>query len=214
MYLTRALLIALSLIVTGCMAFPKYPTERIATYSYGGKAPSAKTVKISNVELSETQLAFSVRNDGKSTLKILWDETVLVMPDGAAKKVLPVGTKYADATRSIPPAVIPAGTSLETAVSRVDGISFEHGYWQNESLIPCGSNMDHALNPCDPKQYDGKQLSLLLTIEQGDKKSELRIDGALGIKPEYATWREKWEAEKKPKSQTPASSNTPAPSGA
>lgn len=71
------------------------------------------------------------------------------------------------------------------------------GGWQTDSVIPCGSNWNVAREKCDPSQYYGKPLSLILAVEHDGKKHEYRIDGKVNESPAFAAWQEKQAAKKK-----------------
>lgn len=161
---------------TGCASLmkPSYVLNIKDQNALRGKAGS-----ISNVSLQSDSVVFKFSNDTAKTSKIIWDESAIILLDGTAQKILPAGAKFIDATRSNPPAVLPAGASIDTSVVPVDKISFLSSGWVVSDIVPCVTKFG-----CDPKPQIGKSITLLLTVENEGKKHEYRVDAVLDENPE------------------------------
>jgi hypothetical protein len=219
---TILLLIAM-IFVTGCVSIPKnipsYVWESKNTAAFDGKAG-----KLSDPLMTDTAFLFKFTNTTQKTSKIIWDETVLIMPDGSAKKTLPFGSKFIDATRSTTPEVVPSGASVSTGVTRADGIYFGSSIqkyarrnkgspilafaagvggqeWYSEDIVPCASNVAVVMSKCEPSNLDSP-ITLLLTVENDGKKIEYKVSGTLKKNPAFTAWQTKDAAERASQTNT------------
>lgn len=196
----KALLVLAALVsLIGCVTNPKdqFPTEHVKRYDlqYDPKILVSKNVTLTNFAFGSRQITFAVTNNTKDTIKILWDESVITLPNGSVAKILPAGVKFADAGRSIPPAVIPSKASIDTLVSRADNLKFLGASgWSVEPFIPCGDNVEVHLTKCDPNLLEGKTLGFILALETNGKKSEYKFAAKLVKNPAYDKWVAEREA--------------------
>lgn len=161
----RFLSILLALGLSGCASLREdvryeYDLERAKSNDQQGD--------LSITGLQARQLSFEYKNFGKSTAKIIWDESVLVDVSGAPRRVIHQGVKYNEASQSMPPSIVPAGGSLKDFVVYADGLQFIASNWIEEVLVPCMT----VGQLCRPEEYYGKSLTLLLTVESEGKKKE------------------------------------------
>ena len=177
--MTRVILLISTVALTGCVAGgmkPNYVLQPKDTKALTGKAGV-----ISDIALTREMLTFKFTNTTSKTSKIIWDESAMIMPDGKAKKLLPIGAKYIDAGRSLPPEVVPAGASIDTGISPTDNLTVGSYGWAATDIVPCVVN---PFGNCAPEDHYGKVLSMLITIENDGKKLEYRIDNQLAKNPE------------------------------
>lgn len=76
---------------------------------------------------------FELKNKSQSTLKIIWDEAVLVLPTGETNKVMHSGVKYIERNNSQPPTTIIRNSSLTDLITPTGNI-----YWRESSSYTSG----------------------------------------------------------------------------
>jgi hypothetical protein len=87
--------------------------------------------------LAERYLHFSLANKTAASIKIHWDSSAYLDPDGRSHRVIGTGTGYYRKAEPQIPAVVPAGASgVESLHPDLWEFSRVWGYWHPKRLIP------------------------------------------------------------------------------
>lgn len=149
-------------------------------------------------------ISFSIVNKTDHTVKLIWDESVIIYPDNTSTKIMHDGIKYTDRNNSMPASVIPRHGKLEDEATPTDKISWSEGVytsnysvpgsWNNEGILPWQKYL-HKEDGTDitdadtkpfydsAKKFVGSKIGMLLPLE---------IEG---VKNEYTFWFEVKSAE-------------------
>lgn len=84
---------------------------------------------------SPQQLSFVLHNTTKQTMRVIWDNAVLVDTDEKNHRVIHSGVRMIDADKLQPPSTILAGTKLEDLVYPADMLEFKSGEWHREPMF-------------------------------------------------------------------------------
>lgn len=122
----------------------------------------------------DKEVDFQLRNNASHTIKVNWDETVLIL-FGEAKKTIHSGVKYVDRNASQPGTVIPAGTSIKDMVLPSDNVYYREGYYGTYYSSPGGWEEKDLFATNDLNKDDYKQTIL------GSKGQTLGLHLALQI---------------------------------
>lgn len=201
-----ALVLAMMIGLSGCVTTKQiweYPEESTYTFTPEQQKPS-KDFKISDIRYSIRGIDFRFENTGSKPVKIIWNDSAIVIPGGESKKVFPVGTKFIDATREIPDTLVHAKTSVSTGVSRTDNLSFS-SRWSQGPLVACGSGWN-LFDQCNAKLFEGKEVAVILALDVGGKRTETRIVGKLGLNPKALEIAEQYRVDHEPKQKQETSS--------
>lgn len=111
---------------------------------------------------SPTQFNFELKNISDNSLKVVWDEAVIVDFDGSTSKVMHKGTKYSARNESQPASTIIKGAMLDDLAAPTDKVRYSDALkeWVNDSMFP--SKMGQS----------GKILTLMLPIQIKDVVNE------------------------------------------
>ena len=152
---TKFLFVAALCLLVGCMPMTRYrydigltTVERPANakVQYGDlqlvRVQSGDTVKYRFEDSllsilwmpSAEQLFFWLDNKSQHTLKLIWDETVLLYPSGVSARVMHEGVKFIDRNSSQPPSIIPRGGTLFDCLNPTDRVVFSN-YWQTLPFV-------------------------------------------------------------------------------
>lgn len=85
-----------------------------------------------------TRVNFLITNKTEHSVKILWDESAFVMPNGTSRRVVHNGVKYSEVNNSQPPSVIARGGMLNDFIVSADqcvnlGVD---GGWYEAAFLP------------------------------------------------------------------------------
>jgi hypothetical protein len=120
--------------------------------------------------LERQDVTFTFKNTGANTVKIVWDESVLIGTDGRTHKVIHNGVKLINASESMVPTIVPSGVAVTDSVAYADGVEFNSFIksWTQAEIVPCST----PGSLCSSEENYGKNLTLLLAIESQGKKEE------------------------------------------
>ncbi len=140
---------------------------------YGGKSLSSQDNGISKflyednvisiiIFATPSQFSFELKNVSDNTLKIIWDEAVIVDVEGSSNKVMHKGIKYSARNESQPASTIIKGSSLDDLAAPTDKVYYSEyaKEWRNGSMFPS-----------KPELTD-KKLTLMLPIQIKDVINE------------------------------------------
>jgi len=100
------------------------------------------------------QISFVITNKTKNALKIVWDSSAFVDPDGNSHKVMHQGVRYIERDKSIPPSILVPGTKLSDMIYPTDYINLVNNEWVESSIV---------------SSKPGQRFSVLLAIDNGDQ---------------------------------------------
>jgi hypothetical protein len=89
--------------------------------------------------------ALSLSNTSEAPIQVIWDETVVVTPDGSTSRVIHEGVKYIDMENAQPPSNIPPGARIDEYAGPTSKISYsDSSGWFEEGLFLEFSEGDSA----------------------------------------------------------------------
>lgn len=128
--------------------------------------------------VSPSQFNFELRNISDNSLKIIWDEAVIVGIDGNSSKVMHKGTKYSARNESQPASTVIKGSTLEDIAAPVDNVRYSDVLkeWVNDSMYP------------SKPELRGKTLTLMLPIQIKDVINEYIFVFDLEYEKNHPEW--------------------------
>ncbi|MNK76976.1 hypothetical protein D3C87_965610 [compost metagenome] len=128
----------------------------------------------------ETGIQFTLKNKLNRSVKILWDQASYIDEFGKAKRVAHEGVRFIERDRSMPPAIVPAMSSISDHVFPSDNAYFGASKWEIHSLLYPGETEKLATYPV------GKEITLLLPIQAGSETIEYNFSFRIyGVRAEY-----------------------------
>ncbi len=168
-------------VLTGCATLgPSLGTKYAYTYRMT-KPDHLGTLRWSDsnidiaFEVRDTDLGFILQNRSPESMKVIWDEAVIVQY-GEAKKIMHGGVKFIDRFNSQPPTILPSGTSMTDQVLPSENVYYRKGTystyvsspggWEEKDLFPT-----HDLNRAEYKEAilgnKGQTIGLYLPVDIG-----------------------------------------------
>lgn len=114
-----------------------------------------------------TQFAFSLKNKGDNSIKIVWDEAVYVNENGSSSRVMHAGVKYTDRNNSQPPTIVVKNSTIEDMIVPTDNvyyISGQYGGWRTAPLFTNTATTPQELIVIS-NNFVGKEVQVLLPLE-------------------------------------------------
>lgn len=128
--------------------------------------------------ISSKDIFVAIRNNGSTSLRILWDDATIVLPGGAVSRALHGQVRIMDAQRSVAPTVVPPDADWTGVIIPVSQVQ-----WNTASRSYVAAPM--WPDPSHPKwvtakyeaaaAYDGQQMRLTLPIQRGEQTTEYRF---------------------------------------
>jgi hypothetical protein len=120
-------------------------------------------IKTDWVPLGELFL-LGLENKTEHSISIVWDQSVLVTPDGNSKSLLHGDVRRIDAQRSIPPTVVASGSKTDLFIGTMDG--FEGEGDMPRSILVGGGNAEMLKRFQDStSDLIGKNVRAILALE-------------------------------------------------
>jgi len=168
------LISGLILLISGCVAYgPQYKMSLTGVERPENAKARYGAIKISNIKdkdvtkytfeddliysewyLSYDSVHFSMKNKTKHSIKLMWDEAVLVDEFGGSQMIMHSGIKYTNRSDSQSPSIIVRGATISDLIlptSNVTFVSGQYGGWQTGRLLS--------------KNASGKTIQILLPIK-------------------------------------------------
>lgn len=125
-----------------------------------------------------------VKNKSNSAIKIIWNESVLVLPNGSSERIINSGVRLIDRDKPIADSVIAPSSQISDSIVPISKIQWNGGSW--EYLPLCGVLVTEGgrLVEKDEDCLD-KEFRLLLTYEIGGKKRSLDMKYKMSKREEY-----------------------------
>jgi tetratricopeptide (TPR) repeat protein len=172
--------------VNECLA--KYPESKnlfgnLYKYSYSIQSNSGnnplsftnKDVKI-DFEISNTSINFKLENLTEKPLKILWDNTSIVL-FGEAFKVIHKGIKYSEKASHQPATLIPPRAAINDILIPAENIVYDNDLnkWTEKDLFPTNDKLDKTLEK-KIMNFEGKSFSLFMPLEKESEEVNIFIE--------------------------------------
>lgn len=117
----------------------------------------------------KSKLNFKLKNNTKSTIRIIWDDAAYVNVSGSTDRVMHAGVKYINRNESQPPSLIPSGAFIEDAIIPTSVVAFNaYSGWSEGDMFTVSSDPKRAKDQLN-NTY-GRVAKVILPIE---------IDGAI-----------------------------------
>lgn len=117
-----------------------------------------------------TQVHFELTNKTEYSIRIIWDEVTMVLPDGRPSPVMHAGVKYTECRNSKTPSVIPKGVTITDVALPCSNVSFSYSSWTEAPLLSgfetsmiepvADSTIDRIR-----RTFTGQELSLLMPLQ-------------------------------------------------
>ncbi|MEX2181651.1 MAG: hypothetical protein WD771_06380 [Gemmatimonadaceae bacterium] len=116
-----------------------------------------------------SDILFDLRNKTDHSLRLLWTETAMVMPEGSVSPVMMNGWKYTDCRAEKPPAVIPKGVTITDFITPCSRLSF-YSSWNEAPLFNDGRRAayDTTVTRVETEMRNvlvGKKLTVLMPLQ-------------------------------------------------
>lgn len=117
-------------------------------------------------------IGMKLENKSAGPLKVIWNETSYIS-DNKAGKVAHVGVKYNERNSSMPPTLIPPGTSIEDEITPVDkirwmdGSTYVPGRWVTDPLF-ADTDVGDSTATRIIMANKGRQFSVYMPIQHGN----------------------------------------------
>ena len=128
--------------------------------------------------ISAGSIFVAIRNNGATSLRILWDDATIVLPDGAVSKALHGQVRVMDAHLPVAPTVIPPEADWTGAVIPVSQVQWDTASrsYVTAPMWPDTSHLAWITKKYDAAAvYDGKQIRLTLPIQRGEQTAEYKF---------------------------------------
>lgn len=111
------------------------------------------------VELGQKSFVINVVNSSKSTVKIIWDESAIVLSDGEATRIVTTKKNWSNRNDPTSPSIIPSGAKLTEELMPLKLLSMSNGkyYYDNMFKYPIKSKTSFRF---------------VLTVQYGENKKE------------------------------------------
>jgi len=118
--------------------------------------------------LQYKQVAFHLQNNTTHSIKIKWDDSAFVTPNGVSHRILHSGIKYSNADNPMPPTIIVRKGMVDDMIVPVDNISFESGQFGGWKITPYLETVEfesQTLAEDSAKELVDKSYQVLLSLE-------------------------------------------------
>jgi hypothetical protein len=131
--------------------------------------------QVQGVWLGPNRVRFSLSNTGSDAIRIVWDESSVITPDGSAGRAARPGVSYGNVAASAPPTVVPPSSRIDDFVVNADNVTYsrETG-WTELPLIEHGAAA-------------GTSFRVFLTLERAGTRESLDLAFTRNARP-YPWW--------------------------
>lgn len=128
--------------------------------------------------ISASGIFVAIRNNGTTSLRILWDDATIVLPYGATSKAIHGEVRVMDAHLPVAPTVIPPEADWAGPVIPVSQIQWDAAS-RSYKTVPMWPDSSHLMWITKKYEtaaaYDGKHIRLTLPIQRGEQTIEYRF---------------------------------------
>lgn len=110
-----------------------------------------------------SDMQFSVTNNSKDMIKLIWDDTVFVDLDSQPCRVIHYGVRYDEAEKTMAPSLIPPGSTLRDAMAPANRILWTGKSWVERALVS------------RPKEAIGKNIAFFMCFEKNGWKKYIEF---------------------------------------
>jgi hypothetical protein len=124
---------------------------------------------------------FTFKNKSNEVIKIIWDESAYLSPEGSSLGLYHVGNKIADRSSSKPPTIIIPNGTHKDSVGISSLVKFSGQHWTHTPM--CGKQ-DYFKHNLDATMCKNKIFGYFFTYEKNGTKNNLTIKFKyIGSKP-------------------------------
>ena len=137
---------------------------------------------IASFAVGKKDISMVMKNQTTGTIKVLWDESLFIK-NGSPGKVMHGGVKFTDRNQSMPPSVVPAGTTFEDVIVPTDNVYWREGYYSQYGSSPGGWEKKDLLPSYTSK---GDQFGVFMPMTVGGSTKEYNFNFKVNdVKTEY-----------------------------
>jgi len=140
--------------------------------------------------IGKTDISMVMKNQTSSTIKILWDETLFIK-NGSPSKVMHAGVKFTDRNQSMPPSVVPAGTTFDDVIIPTENVYWRDGYysqygsspggWEKKDLLPSYTSSGDKFGVFMPMNIGGTVKEYNFNFKVENSKTEYRKERTMNV---------------------------------
>lgn len=162
------LLLFTALIITSCASVK--PTVGLHLSDVNGNLTAGMSyidemIAVDWSYIYKAKLNFKLKNNTKSTIRIMWNDAAYVNASGSTDRVMHAGVKYINRNESQPPSSIPAGSYIDDAIIPTSVIAYNpYIGWTEGNMFGVSRNSWEAKKQLE-NTY-GKTVKVLLPIEK------------------------------------------------
>jgi hypothetical protein len=114
---------------------------------------------------SPTGFGFSLVNKTQDAVKILWDDSAIILPNGSSSRVIHLNVKYSEMNNAQPPTVIPPGARTDEYAGPTTNIALGSSKWIEEPLFGTGVEIGEAATLYLTLELSGQKQNLAFTFQ-------------------------------------------------
>lgn len=157
-------ILILALLVSGCGKGKVLYLKMTAPQENGSLEYSDSGYGLSFVfEPSFSEMQFSVTNNSKDMIKLVWDDTVFVDTDGQPSRIIHYGVRYDETEKTMVPTLIPPGATLRDAMAPANRIMWTGKSWIERALVS------------EPKKAIGKNIAFFMCFDKNGWKKHIEF---------------------------------------
>jgi hypothetical protein len=140
--------------------------------------------------IGKKDISMVMKNQTSSTIKILWDETLFIK-NGSPSKVMHAGVKFTDRNQSMPPSVVPAGTTFDDVIIPTENVYWREGYysqygsspggWEKKDLLPSYTSSGDKFGVFMPMNIGGTVKEYNFNFKVENSKTEYRKERTMNV---------------------------------
>lgn len=142
------------------------PTDSVGSLTY------VDSSIIASFDVGKKDISFVLRNQTPNTIKILWDECLFIN-NGSPGKVMHGGVKFTDRNQSMPPSVVPAGTTFDDVIVPSENVYWREGYYSQYGSSPGGWEKKDLLSSYSSK---GDKFGVFMPMNIGGTTKEYNFN--------------------------------------
>ncbi len=145
---------------------------------------------IASFAVGKKDISMVLKNQTSNTIKILWDETLFIR-NGSPGKVMHAGVKYTDRNQSMPPSVVPAGTTFDDVIIPTDNVYWREGYysqygsnpggWEKKDLLPSYTSTGDKFGVFMPMTVNGSTKEYNFNFKVDGSKTEYKQQRTMNV---------------------------------
>lgn len=164
--------------------------EQGAAKDSGEALTYVDTSIIATFGIGQKEVNMVMKNRTSNTIKIFWDETLFIK-NGSPGKVMHAGVKFIDRNQSMPPSIVPAGTTFDDVIIPTDNVYYKEGYysqygsspggWEKKDLLPSYTSKGDKFGVFMPMSINGVTKEYNFNFKVNDNKTEYKPQKTVNV---------------------------------